>query len=57
MQYYVIRILAGLFFMGSFGGGLLVGAEYGKWAGWLSFVSLATIGIILDIAASKAQKA
>ncbi len=47
MKYYRVRILATLFFMGSFGGGILVGAEHGKLTGWTFFVIFATSGIIL----------
>ena len=47
LKYYSIRILAALSFMGSFGGGLLVGAEYGKAVGWTTFVILVALGIAL----------
>jgi hypothetical protein len=57
MKYYTIRILSGLFFMGSIGVGFLVGAEYGKWAGWFSFVLLMAIGILLHRSADKIQRA
>ena len=53
MKYYSIRILAALSFMGSFGGGLLVGAEYGKWFGWATFAILVALGIILHRVADK----
>ncbi len=53
MKYYSIRILAALSFMGSFGGGLLVGAEYGKWVGWTTFAILVVLGIILHRIADK----
>lgn len=56
-KYYSIRILAALSFMGSFGGGLLVGAEYGKWVGWTSFISLVVLGIILHRVADKISEA
>jgi hypothetical protein len=57
MKYYAIRILAGLFFMGAIGGGFIAGAECGKWVGWLCFIALLSIGIILHISASKITKA
>jgi hypothetical protein len=56
MKYYSIRILAALSFMGSFGGGLLAGAEYGKWVGWTTFIILAGLGIILDRVADKIRE-
>ncbi len=39
--------------MGSFGGGLLVGAEYGKWFGWTTFIILVALGIIFHRIADK----
>jgi len=57
MKYYSIRILAGLFFMGSIGVGFVTGAEYGKLVGGVVFCALVTIGIILHIKADKIQKA
>jgi hypothetical protein len=53
MKYYSIRILAALSFMGSFLGGLLVGAEYGKWVGWTTFAILVALGILLHRVADK----
>ncbi len=53
MKYYSIRILTSLSFMGSFGGGLLVGAEYGKWFGWTTFIILVALGIIFHRIADK----
>jgi len=53
MKYYTIRILAGLFLMGSFGVGFISGAEYGKIVGWSVFCTMAAIGIILDTKADK----
>lgn len=47
MEYYFVRILAGFLFMGSFGFGFLVVAEYGKWFGWAVFIICALVGIIL----------
>lgn len=56
MKYYTIRILAALLFMGSFGVGFISGAAYGQLAGWLTFIVMATIGILLHIKASRIQK-
>ncbi len=56
MKYYSIRILAALSFMGSFGGGLLVGAEYGKWVGWTTFIVLVVLGIILHRVADRIRE-
>lgn len=56
MKYYTIRILAGLFFMGSIGVGLITGAEYGKLAGWLTFILLAAIGLFLHYKADKIER-
>jgi hypothetical protein len=56
MKYYTIRILAALSFMGSFGGGLLVGAEYGKWLGRTTFIILVASGIIFHRIADKIRK-
>jgi hypothetical protein len=56
MKYYTIRILAALLFMGSIGVGFITGAEYGKLAGWLTFIVLGAIGIFLHILADKIQK-
>jgi hypothetical protein len=53
LKYYSIRILAALSFMGSFGGGLLLGAEYGRWVGWTTFVILVALGIVLHRVADK----
>ena len=52
-KYYSVRVLAALSFMGSFGGGLLAGAEYGKWVGWTTFIILVGLGIILHRVADK----
>ena len=57
MKYYMARIVAASFLMLSVGGGFLIGAEYGKVAGWLSFIALCAIGAILHILADKIQKA
>jgi len=56
VKYYGIRILAALSFMGSFGSGLLVGAEYGKWVGWTTFAILVALGIILHRVADKIRE-
>lgn len=56
MKYYSIRILAALIFLGSFEAGFIMGAEYGKWLGWLTFLSLAMIGYALHVVADKIQK-
>jgi hypothetical protein len=53
IKYYSIRILAALSFMGSFGGELLIGAEYGKWVGWTTFTILVALGIILHRVADR----
>ena len=55
MKYYVVRISASLFFMGSFGGGFLAGAEYGKWIGWLTFIAMFATGIDLHNRAERMQ--
>jgi len=55
-KYYSIRVLAALSFMGSFGGGLLVGAKYGKWVGWTTFVILVALGIILHRVADRIRE-
>ncbi len=47
MQYYSMRILSALFFMGSLGVGFLAGAEYGKRMGWTVFIIMAVFGILL----------
>ena len=39
--------------MGSFGGGFLAGAEYGKWVGWTTFIVLAGMGLFLHRIADK----
>jgi hypothetical protein len=56
MKYYIIRILAAFFFMGSIGVGFITGAEYGKLVGWLTFILLAAIGIFLHFKADKIEK-
>ena len=56
IRYYGIRLLAALFFMGSFGGGFLAGAEYGKWIGWATFIMLAGLGIFLHGVADKTRQ-
>jgi len=53
MKYYIIQFLASLLVMGSFGGGFLVGAQYGKWAGFITFIVLATLRALLHKAARK----
>ncbi len=55
MRYYSLRVLAALFVMGSFGCGFLAGAEYGTWAGWTTFITLAVLGIILYKFAEKVR--
>jgi hypothetical protein len=55
-KYYIVRIIAGLLFMGSFGGGFLACAEYGKPVGWISFIALAAAGIILHKIADKIRE-
>jgi len=45
-----------LFVMGSFGGGFLVGTEYGKWIGWTTFALFIAVGIMLHMFARKMQK-
>jgi len=57
VKYFSVRILAAIFFMGSIGGGFLTAAEYGKWIGWLAFVALASVGIVLHVFADRIQKA
>jgi len=52
-KYYGIRFLAGFLFLGSFGGGFLAGAEYGKWVGWITFIILAGMGLFLHKIADK----
>jgi hypothetical protein len=42
--------------MGSFGGGLLAGAKYGKWVGWTTFIILVALGIILHKVADKIRE-
>ncbi len=56
MKYYIIRILAALFFMGSIGVGFINGATYGQLAGWLTFIVMVSVGILLHIKANKTQK-
>jgi hypothetical protein len=56
MKYYTIRILAAFLFMGSFGVGFMARAEYGKLAGWLTFMVMVTLAILLHIKADKIQK-
>lgn len=53
MKYYGIRISAALFVMGSFGGGFIIGAQYGRWAGWTIFMIMIFVGIMLHTAAEK----
>jgi hypothetical protein len=53
MKYWSIRILGVLLFMGSFGGGFLAGATYGKLIGWVTFIVLASVGILLHARADK----
>ncbi len=53
LKYYSVRILASLFVMGSFGGGFLIGAQYGKWMGWVGFLIMMVFGIMLHKAADK----
>jgi hypothetical protein len=47
MKYYTFRILAAIFVMGSIGGGFLIGAQYGSFMGWMVFMIMAGVGIIL----------
>jgi hypothetical protein len=56
VKYYTIRVLAALSLMGAFGGGILVGAAYGKWFGWATFAILVVLGIILHRVADKICK-
>ncbi len=56
LKYYGIRILAALFMMGSFGGGFLIGAQYGKWMGWMFFLIMIVFGIMLHKAAHKIDR-
>jgi hypothetical protein len=53
INYYGLRVLAALFYMGSPWLGFLAGAEYGFWIGWATFISLATMGVLLHIRASR----
>lgn len=55
MKYYTIRILAALLFMGSIGVGFIIGAEYGKIAGWIALIVMAAIGIFFHIKADRIQ--
>jgi hypothetical protein len=52
-KYFVIRFLAGLLFMGSFGIGFLAGARYGLFVGLISFFVTASVGLILHYVADK----
>ena len=56
MKYFAIRLLAAFLFMGSFGVGFIAGAEYGKLAGWLTFIAMVTSAILLHIKADQIQK-
>ena len=53
MKYYSIRLLAAFLFMGSFGIGLLTGATYGVWVGFVTFAILAISGVYLHKVADK----
>ena len=53
MKYWLIRLLAALFVMGSFGIGFLVGAKYGLWFGLVAFIVLIALGIYLHKTADK----
>jgi hypothetical protein len=53
IKYCGLRVLAGFFFMGSPSAGFLAGAEYGAWIGWVTFIALATLGVLLDIRSSR----
>ncbi len=55
LKYYAARILSALVFMGSFDVGIITGAEYGKAAGWISFIAIAVIGIYLHFVANRIQ--
>lgn len=56
IKYYSVRILAALFVMGSFGGGFLIGAQYGKWMGWIFFFIMMAFGLMLHKAAYKIDR-
>ncbi len=56
MRYYSIRILAAFFLMGSFAVGFLVGAEYGMWFGWGTFIVFVIIGALLIKVAHKIRQ-
>ncbi len=56
IKYYGIRLLAAFLFMGSFGGAFLTGAEFGKWAGWTTFIIMAGTGIFLHKFADKIKQ-
>jgi hypothetical protein len=47
VKYYIIRLLAALLAMSSIGGGFLIGADHGMWAGFTTFIILLSLGIIL----------
>lgn len=55
-KYYTVRILAAFLFMASFGCGFLAGAEYGRWIGWMTFLIMATLGVILHKVADRHYK-
>ncbi len=55
MKYYGVRILAALLWMGSIEAGFLAGAEYGKVAGWVTFIVVAAVGIYLHFVARRIQ--
>ena len=56
VKYYSTQILAAFLVLGSFKFGMLTYAEYGRWAGWATFVVLIAVGIILDRVADRIRK-
>jgi hypothetical protein len=53
MKYWLIRLSAAFFVMGSFGIGFLLGAEYGLWVGFVAFIASMALGIYLHKTADK----
>jgi len=56
MKYYGIRIVASFLILGSFGAGFLAGAEYGKWVGWITFLTFVILGALLLKVANKLRQ-
>ena len=56
MKYYGIRIVAAFLILGSFKFGLLAYAEYGKWLGWIAFLTFVILGALLFKVADKLRK-